>query len=334
MVLSKKKDILDELLIKSQTTYTNVLSEGRKDSRFSIVVSVIKRGLKLFQIARQERPDLIIGTAFELAHIGKLLRIPFVSVNEDDADVIPLWSKYSYPWAKYILSPYSCDNGKWNSKSLKYSGYQELAYLHPNNFKPSSYVLKKHLGNVEDFVLIRFAKLNAHHDRGIKGINTIIAQNIINIVKPHAKIYITSERVLEPQFEKYRININPIDIHHVMAFAKIYIGDSQTMAAEAGVLGIPFIRFNDFVGRIGYLEELENKYQLGYGIKTNEVEKLYDKIEEIINIPKLKEVFQKRRGKMLSEKIDYASFLTWFIENYPQSVQILKENPNYQYKFK
>ena len=42
-----------------------------------------------------------------------------------------------------------------------------------------------------------------------------------------------------------------------MAFASLYIGDSQTMAAEAGVLGVPFVRFNDFVGRIGYLRELE-----------------------------------------------------------------------------
>jgi anthranilate/para-aminobenzoate synthase component II len=69
-------------------------------------------------------------------------------------------------------------------------------------------------------------------------------------------------------------------MHHVMAFASLYIGDSQTMAAEAGVLGIPFIRFNDFVGRISYLDELENKYELGYGIKTNEEEKLFTEVPE------------------------------------------------------
>jgi hypothetical protein len=32
-----------------------------------------------------------------------------------------------------------------------------------------------------------------------------------------------------------------------------------------------------------------------------------------------KEIFQSRREKMLSEKIDCAKFLTWFIENYPTS---------------
>jgi predicted glycosyltransferase len=33
----------------------------------------------------------------------------------------------------------------------------------------------------------------------------------------------------------------------------LYIGDSQTMAAEAAVLGIPSIRFNSFVGKLVYL---------------------------------------------------------------------------------
>ena len=60
-------------------------------------------------------------------------------------------------------------------------------------------------------------------------------------------------------------------MHHIMAFAKMYIGDSQTMAAEAGVLGTPFVRFNDFVGRIGYLRELEDVYNLGYGVKTPDI---------------------------------------------------------------
>lgn len=102
-------------------------------------------------------------------------------------------------------------------------------------------------------------------------------------------------------------------MHHVMAFAQIYIGDSQTMAAEAGVLGIPFVRFNDFVGRIGYLRELEDVYQLGYGIKTNEVERLYSTISELVLLPNRSEVYQERRKIMLGEKIDLAEYLTEYV---------------------
>ena len=189
-------------------------------------------------------------------------------------------------------------------------------------------------------IIMRFASLNAHHDSGIKGINTEIAQRLVDILKPHGRIYITSERPLEPQFEEYRIKINPLDMHHVMAFASLYIGDSQTMAAEAGVLGVPFVRFNDFVGRIGYLRELEDKYELGYGIKASapgSVDQFCSRVEELVSMPSAerKAVFQERRQTMLSDKIDCAKFLTWFIENYPQSAeQTRKADAGFWARFK
>ena len=116
----------------------------------------------------------------------------------------------------------------------------------------------------------------------------------------------------------------------MMAFASLYIGDSQTMAAEAGVLGAPFVRFNDFVGRIGYLCELEDVYELGYGIHATQlkseelirladgsaqpsgVEELYKRVEQLVSMPsdERRATFQSRRQKMLSEKIDCAKFLS------------------------
>ena len=147
-------------------------------------------------------------------------------------------------------------------------------------------------------------------------------------------MFISSERELSAELDSHRISINPLDIHHVMAFAQLYIGDSQTMAAEARVLGTPFVRFNDFVGRIGYLNELENKYRLGYGIKPRNPDDLLSTTEKLVNTENLKAVFQDRRKVMLRDKIDVAGFMTWFIENYPESVRIMRENPDYQYRFK
>ena len=114
-------------------------------------------------------------------------------------------------------------------------------------------------------------------------------------------------------------------MHHVLAYATMYIGDSQTMAAEAGVLGTPFIRFNDFVGRLGYLAELEDKYQLGYGIKTTEIDKFLETAETLITSPNLKEEHAMRREKMLSEKINVANLLVWFIDNYPNSPKEIEQ---------
>ena len=67
------------------------------------------------------------------------------------------------------------------------------------------------------------------------------------------------------------------------------------MAAEAGVLGTPFVRFNDFVGRLSYLNELENKYHLGRGHKTNDVEGFYASIQHWLDTPDRKGICAERR---------------------------------------
>ena len=333
-ILIKKKDVLEELLNNAGIPYHNILKEGRKDSKIGILWGTIKRAWRLNTFCSKFHPDILTGTSVENSWIGKIRHIPVININEDDADVVPKYAKTSYPWADEILTPIVCDNGKWNDKSIKYSGYHELAYLHPSNFTPDRAVVEKYFDTNSPYFLIRFAKLKAHHDSGIKGIDTDIAQHLIDLLSPHGRVFISSERPLEPQFEPYRIHIKPIDMHHVMAFADLYLGDSQTMAAEAGVLGVPFIRFNDFVGRIGYLRELEDVYQLGFGIKTNEVDKLYEAVNSLLSMPDRKAIFQERRNRMLSEKIDFAQFLTWFIESYPESRKTMKENPEYQFNFR
>lgn len=333
-ILIKKKDILEELLEQSQIQYLNILPEGRKDSKRGIALGLAKRDFRLFAFCLSNRPDLMVGTSVEIGHVGTLLRIPSINVNEDDADVVPLYSKLSYPWATHILSPAVCNNGKWERKSVKYQGYHELAYLHPDHFTPSKKIVENYLDPNKPYFLIRFAKLTAHHDSGIRGISDELALRVITILEEAGKVYISSERPLPVSFEKYRIAFNTLEMHDVMAFASLYIGDSQTMAAEAGVLGVPFIRFNDFVGRIGYLNELENKYQLGYGIKPDNPEALISKVVELINLKEREIIFKQRKSKMLSEKINVAAFLSWFLDSYPVSVETLMQNPAYQYNFK
>lgn len=333
-ILIKKKDVLQDLLDNAGIPYHNILKEGRKDTKLGILWGTLKRAWRLNAFCSKFKPDILTGTSVENSWIGRLRHIPVININEDDADVVPKYAKLSYPWADEILTPIVCDNGKWNDKSVKYNGYHELAYLHPDNFTPDRTVVEQYFPTDTPFFLIRFAKLKAHHDTGIKGIDTVIAQKLIDILLPHGRVFISSERALEPRFEPYRIHIRPIDMHHVMAFADLYLGDSQTMAAEAGVLGVPFVRFNDFVGRIGYLKELEEVYQLGYGIRTDCVDQLYHTVEQLLDMPDRKAVFQQRRMKMLSEKIDFSRFLTWFIEEYPQSKEEFRKNPDVQYGFR
>ncbi|MCL2597309.1 MAG: DUF354 domain-containing protein [Paludibacter sp.] len=333
-IVIKTKDILEDLLKEANFPYYNILPVDKRNSKFDIFKQMLIKDFRILSFCIKNKIDLLSGSTPEVAQVGWLLRRFSVNTGEDDMAVVPAWAKAAGRFVQTILSPQVCDNGKLNVKSVKYNSYHELAYLHPNHFTPDRQIVEKYFPSEKPYFILRFAKLSAHHDKGIQGIKTEIAQKLIDILRPCGDIYITSERELEPQFEQYRIAINPLDMHHVMAFAQLYIGDSQTMAAEAGVLGVPFVRFNDFVGRIGYLRELEDFYKLGFGIKTNEVERLYSIVSEVITMPNRFEIFQQRRQKMLSEKIDYAKFLTWFIENYPKSKQKMKENPDFQYFIK
>lgn len=333
-ILIKKKDLLEDLLKKDGLTYINILSKGRYDNKLGLIYGQIMQDFGVLKFCIKNRQDLLVGSSASIAHIGKLLKIPSINVTEDDVKVVPLFAKIAFPMTSVIIAPTVCSVGKWEAKKIAYLGYNELAYLHPNNFTPKTEIVEKYFPSDNKYFILRLAKLTAHHDKGIYGINKVVVSKLISILKNHGKIYITSERELEKEFEQYRIDINPLDIHHVLAFSTLYIGDSQTMAAEAGVLGVPFIRFNDFVGKIGYLNELERKYELGYGIKTDESDRLLEKVKELINIKNLVEEFQNKRKLMLKEKIDFASFLTWFIEEYPKSANIMRDNPDYQLMFR
>jgi uncharacterized protein len=332
-ILIKKKDVLEDLLIESNLKYWNILPYGRKNTKLGIAWGQIKQDVKLINFALKHKPNLMIGTSVAISHAGKFLGIPSINVNEDDADVVPLYAKLAYPWASCIIAPNCCSVGKWEEKKVSYNSFHELAYLHPNHFEPKETIVNRYFPSNQNYFIIRFAQLNAHHDKGINGINGKLTEQIIDKLRAHGNIYITSERVLEPSFEPYRMKIRATDMHHVLAFAQLYIGDSQTMAAEAGVLGVPYIRFNDFVGRISYLNEIENKYKLGYGVLSSNPELMFEKLDYLINLKNRRQIFQERKTKMLSEKIDTAKFLIWFLENYPNSIEVLKNTPEYQFRF-
>ena len=335
-ILIKTKDILEDLLVQSGLPYYNILKEAHRKSKLGILWDMLVRDWRMLRFVRKHKIDLLTGSTVEVAQVGWLTRKYRINTGEDDMRVVPLFQKMGGPFVQTILSPISCDNWKLEPKSVKYAGFHKLAYLHPNQFSPDKRVVEKYFPANKPYFILRFAQLKAYHDleSHARGINAEIAQNLIDMLLPHGDVYITSERELEPQFEKYRLNINPLDIHHVLAFAKLYIGDSQSMAVEAAMLGTPSLRFNDFAGKIGVLEELEHKYELTCAIPSSAPQRLYDKVEEWLTFPDLKEIFQERRQRMLSEKIDVTAFFTWFIENYPESRQIMRKEPEYQWSFK
>ena len=319
-ILIKTKDILEDLLREDGQPYHNIQDTVRKNTKWGILIASLKRTWTVYKEARIFKADLLIGTDSSIAQTGWLLRKPAITTLEDDVEIIMNLARLTYPFTTSIIVPTVCRVGKWEKKKIGYAGYMKLAYLHPNYFKPNKNVVEKY-GIDGNYILIRLAKLSAHHDVGIKGLNKVLVDNIISCAESRDfKVFISSETEIEERFRKYQLNIKHTDIHHVMAFASLLISDSQSMSVEASILGVPNLRFSDFTGKISVLEELENVYGLTKGIKTNEPKRLIDEVEILLSSDEERSAFKVRRQCMLHDKIDVTAFLTWFIEDYPSIV--------------
>lgn len=329
LIVATKKDVLINLLTENHFEFINILPEGRKNNLFSIGIGLLKQDWRFYKICKSFKPNLLVGTSTEITHIGKLLNIKSLFFLEDDLKVVPLLNYLAFPFAHKIVAPRVCDLGKWRKKVIPYEGYQKLAYLHPNQQNFNRNIID------EKTALIRLSSLGAYHDIGIKGIShELLDQIIAQLAEKSFKVYISSEGELDDKYKSHKLQIKPSEMHDFLAKTSLLICDSQSMSVEAAVLGIPNIRYSSFAGRISVLEELEKKYDLTYGVKSGDEDKLLSTINEIINDPEINQKFISRKNKMLNDKIDVTSFLKWLIENYPESEKTILSNPNYQFNFK
>ena len=268
-----------------------------------------------------------------VAHISKLSPMKSILPDDDDDEVEPVFAKYGHPFADTILSPMGIH--RKSRKNIYYHSFHELSYLHPKEFQPDPSVLEDAgVQEGEPYFILRFNAFKAHHDVGVVGLSIENKRRLVECLKTKGKVFITTERDIDDEFKPYQLTVSPEKIHSLMYYATMLVGDSQTMTSEAAVLGTPAIKCNSFAGQLSVPNELEQKYGLCYSFLPNQVEAFFSKIEELLTVPDLKMEWSRRRQRMLDEKIDYSQFLTWFIENYPESQRIMKENPDYQYRFK
>ena len=161
----------------------------------------------------------------------------------------------------------------------------------------------------ERYFLIRLVSLTAHHDIGKKGLSTAQAKTLIKHLAGYGRVFISAEKTLEDELQPYLLPVGAEQIFDVMAFADMVIGDSQTMVAEAAVLGTPALRCNSFVGCLAYLEELEHKYGLTAGFLPKDFDKLLAKMDEWLAEPDLRQKWAQKRKVMLRECVDLTDWI-------------------------
>jgi uncharacterized protein len=275
----------------------------------------------ILDLVKENEIEIGMGTSLTVAQVSRISKMKSFILDDDDSKVQPLFTKFVHPYSDYLVSPDVLNFERKKKNHITYAGYHELAYLHPNRFTPDINVLKESGINLnDDFFVLRFNAFKAHHDFGVKGISRENKQKLINLLKEYGKIFITTEKDIDPEFEEYQLKIPPEKIHSLLYYAKMFIGDSQTMTSEAAVLGTPSFRCNSFAGRISYLNEEEYKYGLTFGFKPDEFEFMLRIIKQYLKLNNLKEIWQEKKEKMLSRKIDVTSFFVKLIDEFPNSV--------------
>jgi hypothetical protein len=296
-ILITSKDVLEQLVISEGWSYKNIFPEGRKMKGIPPYVSsginFFRTIYRLYKYTRGKKFDLFI-TDDLLVYIGKLKKIPSIVFNDDDLRVVKQYALV-LRMADFIIAPEITDLGPYNSKKIGFPGYKELAHLHPNHFKPDISAIKKFNPDLSPYFILRLVSLRAYHDVGMKGLSDDQVKSLINLLQSHGKVFISAERELPDDFKKYKLPINPAEIAHVLYFAELFIGDSQTMTSEAAVLGTPAFRCNDFAGRISVMEEKELKYGLSHNFPPARFNEMFKKIEEHITSDGMKEQYQEKR---------------------------------------
>jgi len=329
------KDVLEVLIESENWNSLNIFPEGRNikgiTKTLSTGINLLRTIWRLYFFTRKKKYDLFI-TDDSLGIIGKIRNVPTFHFADDDLSVIST-SSVLLNFATHILAPSFTNLGKYERKTIKFDGYKQSAYLRPRVFQPNHEIPLSFGLKTKKYFIIRLVSLSATHDSGKSGITDDIVLRLISLLEKHGDVIITSERKLSTNLEKYRISVPPKHMLDLLSFSNLLICDSQSMALEAGMLGVPFIRFNDFINEIGVLNKLENEYKLGFGIKSNNQEELFKVVEGLLKRKNVYDHWANRRAKLISETIDLSKFMIWLFENYPTSIEKIKLNLDYQKEF-
>ncbi len=311
LITASDKDIACQLLSNLQFAYLNLGRYGKTFLRKLINIPVMD--WKLYRAVKHFKPDIFLGLAsVRAAHVAALLKRK--CINFDDTENGTAEVALYLPFVHRVCTP-SCYQKRLGPKQIRYAGYHELAYLHPDCFAPDPSILNLLGVNKEEkFVVMRFISWQAVHDIGHQGLSLDMKRKAVKEFSRYAKIFITSESPLPADLEAYRIKIPPERIHHALAYAALCYGESATMTSESAVLGTPAI-FLDNVGR-GYTDEEEKRYGAVFNFTESieDQQKSIDKGIALLTTDRLKAVWQDKRSRLLKEKIDVTSWMIELVE--------------------
>ncbi len=257
-IVTRDKDVTVRLLEASGLPF-EVLPMGRPGAgRLAAASELLRRSWALRRRIHRHRTKVVLtrNPSGAIAAFGTKATSIF---DTDDGRAVGIHYWAARPFADIITSSVHDpeDHGRGHRR---YQALKAHMFLHPDRFTPDPEVQRRYIEDTEPLTVVRFSAHDASHDRAIDGISDAGRTRIVHRLQRFGSVLVSTERE-DPRM--IRVNgeetlVAPEHFHDLLAAAALFVGDSQSVAAEAAILGVPTVRLSGFTGKAFYLEFLES----------------------------------------------------------------------------
>lgn len=233
----RQRGVLD-LIARSEFPEFEITKLGaHRKSLFGKIYSMLQRELIAFRFLRSNKIKLVVCQGLACGVACKLLGVKILHYDDDSE------YRLSFLLGKWFsdidVTPYFMPvSGK---NILKYKGYKELAYLHPNYFAPNEDILSVYGLKPNNYVFIReIANVSVNYHNYKRLLPEIV--NYLNKINIKILLSIENKTQVNDYSENCMILKEPVaDLYSLIYYSRFVVSSGDTMAREACLLGNPCI---------------------------------------------------------------------------------------------
>jgi uncharacterized protein len=323
IITNRDQKIINELLDAYCIKHTIRNKRPEKNSYFASIFYILKAILFIHKSLKNEKIDIFLGFAsIPCSFLSFVHRKPSIIIDDTEHNKVNhLLYKH---FCSVIITPFYFKKNM-GSKQFYFKAFVEQLYLHSKYF--NNRIENLNLSNefAQPYVLVRYIAYTAGHDHSVSDKLTLEEKKaMVQKLSEKIRVFVSIENNTEDDyFNQYAINLKPEQMHDLIANATLLITEGATMASEAGVLGVNYYYINPL--KVGNVNEQCIKYPNAHQCNGRKL------LENINKLRYIKANSKEIRTQIENSTINPTEYLIWFIENYPKSYKILKENPDYQF---
>lgn len=272
------------------------------------------------------KPDMYLGFASSACAVTSVI-FGKPCILLDDTEHNAMNHKIYLKFCSCVLTPFYFKKNL-GKKQITFNAFVEQLYLHSSVYTPHTDVLRELGIRKNEYVLVRYISYDAHHDLVAKPLSDSNKRLIVEELSKKNCVLVSHESVPNP-YKEFALKIRPEQMHDVEANAKFMITEGATMASESFVLGVPYIYINPLhVGNTNIQASTFPEIAMN-STDESEIKKYIEKLETKYT----EEAASSIRKRLEQSTINPTALLVWFVENYPQSEDIIRNNPHYMEHF-